>query len=147
MILLMLVSAVIFTACGEKENVPGKVKTAFSQKFPNAKKVDWDKENGSEWEAEFRMNGKKYSANFDADGNWKETEYKIKKSEIPAAVSSTLENEYSGYEIEEAEISETPEGKFVEVEIENDDQEMEILFDMTGNVVKKEAEEEDEDDD
>ncbi len=146
-VLLMFVSFAVFTACGQKEDVPEKVRTAFSQKFPNAKRVEWDKENDSEWEAEFRMNGKAYSADFDNNGTWKETEHKIKRSEILTPVRSTLENEYAGYEIEEAEVLETPEGKFFEIEIEKDEHDMEIVFDISGSIVKKSAVDDDEDDD
>ena len=45
MILIVLVSTMAFTACGQKSNVPAKVKTAFAEKFPNATKISWDKEN------------------------------------------------------------------------------------------------------
>ena len=114
MILMVLVSTMAFTACGQKENVPAIVKTAFDQKFPNATKVSWDKENATEWEAEFNMDGKEYSANFDANGNWKETEYEISKSDIPTAVKSTLDKDFDGYNIEEAEMSETSDGTVYE---------------------------------
>jgi len=76
----MIVGIATLQSCGQ--SVPEKVKSAFAGKFPNASSVKWDKENDEEWEAEFKMDGKEYSANFTVDGNWKETEYEIKKSEI-----------------------------------------------------------------
>jgi len=143
--MIAVVAVFGFYACGQSgTNVPEKVKTAFSAKFENAKKVKWDKENDSEWEAEFKMDGKKYSANFDLDGNWMETEYEIEKSEIPVAVQATLNLDFLGYKIEEAEVSETTEGKFYEFEIEKGKTEKEITIDESGKVVKDEATSEDE---
>jgi len=142
MILMVLASTMAFTACGQKSNVPEKVKTAFAEKFPNAKKVSWDKENPKEWEAEFKMNGQKYSANYDNNGNWKETEYKINKSDIPSAVKSTLNKDFSGYKIEVAEISETVDGKVYEFMIEKDNSDVELAIDSNGKLVKKEVKKE-----
>jgi ribosome-associated toxin RatA of RatAB toxin-antitoxin module len=143
-------AAISFTACAQKQNVPEKVSKAFEQKFPTAQKVKWDKENESEWEAEFKMDGEEYSANFSTDGLWKETEYEIEESAIPAIVKQTLESEFAGYEIEEAEISETAEGIVYEFALENDDQEMEVAIAPDGTVKKKdvktEEKEEDEED-
>jgi hypothetical protein len=61
----------LLAGCGSSVNVPENIKTIFSQKFPKAKSVDWDKENATVWEAEFEMGGKEYSANFGTDGSWK----------------------------------------------------------------------------
>jgi outer membrane biogenesis lipoprotein LolB len=124
------------------KEVPAKVKSAFSQKFPNAKKIKWDKENDNEWEAEFKMNDNEYSANFSSDGTWTETEYEIEMSEIPSLVKVTLDKEFAGYDIEEAEIKLNPDGEFYEFELENDDSKMEVVISMDGTVTKKKMEDE-----
>jgi len=138
-LMIAVVAVFGFTACAQtNKEVPAKVSTAFAQKFPDAKKVKWDKENATEWEAEFKMNGKEYSANFNADGAWMETEYEINKKEIPAAVKQTLDGEFAGYKIEEAEISETAAGKVYEFELEKGKMEVEVAIGPDGKVVKKE---------
>lgn len=136
-------AAVAFTT---KDKVPQAVKDAFAKKFPTAKKVDWEKENDKEWEAEFKLNKVEYSANFLQDGTWKETEHEIKESEIPQAVLTSLKSNFPGYEIEEAEISETAEGTVYEFEIEKGKSEMEVTIDSNGKVIKKQSEEESEND-
>ncbi|NOZ33869.1 MAG: hypothetical protein GXO80_01045 [Chlorobi bacterium] len=143
----MILAVFSFSACGQNKNVPTKVKTAFSQKFPDAAKIKWDKEGKTEWEAEFKMNGKEYSANFTVDGIWKETESEIRKSEIPTNVKNTIDNEFSGYKIKEAEISETVEGKVYEFELRKEKTEMEVAVSPTGKVVKKELKKENDEDD
>lgn len=123
-----------------ENKVPEKVKTAFKAKFQNAEKVEWEMENDSDWEAEFKMKGIKYSATFSSDGAWKETEYSIKKSEIPADILSALNKKFPGYKIDDAEIEETALGKFYEFELKKGKEEIEVLIDAQGNVVKKEDE-------
>lgn len=145
--MITVVALFSITACGEgTTTVPSSVKSAFAQKFPKATKVKWDMENEKEWEAEFKMDGKEYSANFEVSGLWKETEYEIKKSEIPSLVKATLDKEFAGYKIEEAEVSETTQGKVFEFKLEKDETEMEIAIDPNGIVLKKEVKSEEEED-
>ncbi|NOX66308.1 MAG: hypothetical protein GXO85_11105 [Chlorobi bacterium] len=135
--------AAIFSinACAQSENsVPEKVKTAFSQKFPNATKIKWDKESKNAWEAEFKMNGKEYSANFSTEGIWQETEYEIEESEIPDNVKNALKNEFDGYKVKEPEISENKDGKTYEFELKKGESEMEVTINNNGKVIKKENE-------
>lgn len=136
---------ILSQACAQT-NAPTEVTTAFSQKFPTAKKVKWDKENETEWEAEFKMNGKEFSANFTSEGIWKETENEISQAEIPLAVKQTLESEFAGYKIEESEISETAAGKVYEFALEKDESELEVGIAPDGKVMKKEVKNEDEED-
>ena len=149
--LMLFVSAAFLVgtvACGQKQaNVPANVKSAFSEKFSNVSKVKWSQENKQEWEAEFKKDGKNYSANFDNSGNWKETEYEISKKEIPAAVQSTLKKEFQGYKTEESEVSETNEGKMYEFMLEKADKNMEVGISPSGKVLKKEQVNEDEEGD
>jgi len=133
-------------ACSQSgKEVPVNVKSAFSQKFPGASKVKWGKENENEWEAEFKMDGRKYSANFNNNGSWMETEYAVTKKEIPDAVKASLEKEFAGYKIEESEISETAEGKVYEFAIENGKSEMEVSVDEAGKIIKQQEEKEEDD--
>ncbi len=149
-IILVLAIAFFSQSCAQDEasqEAPAAVKNAFSQKFPAAKKVKWEKENANEWEAEFKMNGKEYSANFTANGDWAETEYEIKKSDIPANIKAILDANYTDYEIEEAEVAETPTGKSYEFEIEQGKEEFEVVIDAQGKITRKKEKEEDDDND
>ncbi|WP_026838165.1 PepSY-like domain-containing protein [Gillisia sp. JM1] len=125
--------------------VPKKVKEAFQKKFPTAYSVDWEKESETEWEAEFRMNKVEYSANFLEDGTWKETEHELSEKDIPKNIYNSLMTEFPGYEIEEAEISETEAGTFYEFEIEKGKSVMEVFMTMEGKITKKDVVDEDED--
>lgn len=138
-LIVVAFAAISINACAQKPNVPENINKAFTQKFPDAKSVKWDKENETEWEAEFKLNSEEYSANFTTDGVWKETEHEIEKSAIPANVKQTLDNEFAGYKIEEAEISETAKGQVYEFELEKDKTNIEVAVSPDGKVVKKEV--------
>ncbi|MDB4291798.1 PepSY-like domain-containing protein [Maribacter sp.] len=149
---LRILGAVLFAAAigsgiyafGTNEDAPQKVKEAFAKKFPAVKKVKWEKESDTEWEGEFKMKGMEFSANFLEDGTWKETEHEIKKKAIPANVKTTLDTEFSGYKIEEAELSETQEGSVYEFELEMGEEELEVVIDTNGKLVSKKIMSEDE---
>jgi hypothetical protein len=128
-----------FTACGQSgKEVPAPVKSAFSQKFSGASNVKWSQENDKEWEAEFKLGGKDYSANFDNVGTWVETEYQISVKEIPAAVKTTLDKESEGAKIKVSEVTETKDGKSYEFVVSKGENETELVIDNAGNIVKKE---------
>lgn len=135
---IMLMSASLFAGTVKKD-VPKVVKDAFAKKFPNAKSVSWDQENASEWEAEFKMDGAEYSANFTNDGAWKETEHEVKQNDVPQNVMASLKKEFPGYGIKESEISETAEGMVYEFEINKSGKTMEVAIDKNGQIVKKES--------
>ncbi len=126
-----------YAQSSKNANTPEKVQSAFSKKFPTVKKVKWEMENNTEWEAEFKMDGKEYSANFALNGDWKETEYEIKKSEIPANIKAILDQNFKKYEIEEAGISETISGKYYEIEVEVGHEKFEVSIDSLGKLTKK----------
>jgi hypothetical protein len=140
-IVLVIAAATLIsvTACAQNaKDLPAKVKTNFDQKFKGAQKVKWGKENATEWEAEFTMNNKEYSANFNANGTWLETEYKIGEKEIPVAVTKTLVKEFPGYKLLKSEVSETAKGKVFELEVQTGKTKMEVAINAEGTLIKKE---------
>jgi hypothetical protein len=139
LILVIAVSALISlnVTAQTSKNVPANIKTAFSQKFTKATDVKWGREGKTEWEAEFKLDGKLYSANFDTKGNWAETEYSITTSEIPTAVKTTINKEYAAYKIKGSDVSETPKGKVYEVTFLKGVKSLELVFDLNGKIVKE----------
>ncbi len=134
--LTTLLSVFIF-ACKPKESVVPKVITAFEKKFPDATKVRRSKESKEEWEAEFIIDPKEYTANFDDNANWKETEYEIPKSDIPMIVLTALDDNFSTYKINEVEFSETVTAKLYEFEIEDGESTFEIAISNNASLLRK----------
>jgi len=144
--IFIFVTLVISQTFAQKAaQVPEQVKNSFSQNFPKASNVKWSKENENEWEAEFKQEGKEFSANFKSDGTWLETEQEIAKSDIPNAVKNTLDSQFTGYKIEEAEISKSAEGSVYEFELEKGESNMEVAISAEGKVVKKEMKNDEDD--
>lgn len=133
-------------ACAQKNDVPKVVTDAFAKKFTSATSVKWDKESDTEWEAEFKMDGTAYSANFESNGTWKETEHEIEISKVSQIVQDALMKAYPDYKLKESEISETSAGMFYEFEIKNGKTELEILIDSNGTITNKKVSEDDKND-
>ncbi|MFT7233872.1 MAG: putative membrane protein YkoI [Cyclobacteriaceae bacterium] len=139
-LILGAVLAMASQSCGQKKttkDVPQAIIKSFTEMFPNAYKVAWEKENEMEWEAEFDQYGKEYSANFANDGSWLETEYELGTSDLPSAVQNTLDSEFSDYEIKEAELSETSEGVKFEFELEKGETEIEVTIHAAGLIISQ----------
>lgn len=119
-------------------NVPEVVTTAFQAKFAGAAEVEWGMEEDSVYEAEFELNDREMTANFDATGTWLETEYSISESALPPIVMDSVKSLFENPVVEKAEVSETPQGKVFELQLKTDDNVTEAVFDQNGTLVKKE---------
>jgi outer membrane lipoprotein-sorting protein len=146
-ILLVTSFLLISVSACSQNNLPENVKKEFAQKYPSAQSVKWDSESPGEWEAEFRLEGKKMSACFDNSAKWLESETEISEKELPAEVLNTLNSEFQGYKKSSIEIIENPEMKGFELALKKGESSMEVVFDNSGKIIRKtEAKEEDEKD-
>lgn len=128
--------------------IPEVVSNAFTAKFPSATEVEWEMESETEYEANFEMEGKEYSAKFDQAGTWLETETAIKVTDLPEVVTKSLNKEFPGYTIDEAEKADTfDKGTVYEVEVEKGEETWVVVVSADGTILKKELDNEDDDDD
>lgn len=116
-------------------NVPAKVKTALMQKYPEAKKVGWEKENGN-YEANWGgKSGEDNSVQFTPSGSFIEIVKAIPVGELPAKVANYVKQHYDGAKITEAGKVTDAKGKLsYEAEVHGKD----VIFDENGNFVKAE---------
>lgn len=135
-ILFVALSMFSFLVCSQ-ENPPKNVKKEFSLRFASAKSVKWSSEKPDEWEAEFKMNGKKMSACFDSSAVWTTTETVITENDIPEAVRNTLSTEFKEYKRRLMEIFESPEIKGFEFGLRKGEISIEVMIDSAGKVIKK----------
>lgn len=117
---------------------PTAVTTAFNQKFPNATKVKWDKENAHEYEASFEWKGEKLSANFSDTGEWLETESPITFNQLPEKVKTAFNDAHKGATIKAVAKIETSKGttKF-EVEFKQSVKTVELFYTTDGTEIKE----------
>ena len=117
---------------------PATVTTAFNQKFPNATKVKWDKENAHEYEASFEWKGEKLSANFSDTGEWLETESPIAFNQLPEKVQSAFNVAHKGATIKAvAKIETSKEITKFEVEFKQGVKTIELFYTTDGIEIKE----------
>jgi hypothetical protein len=136
----------------KEAEVPPEVKDAFKKAYPKAEIEKWEKEDGN-YEAEFEIeripmdkSGKKeeieHSAVYTPKGELVQTEEEIKVSDLPKAVSEYIEKNV-GKKISEA--SKITDAKGV-VNYEAEAGGTDYIFDAEGKFLKKEADNEKDDD-
>jgi len=134
-----ILAIVLFSifACSQIK-VPENVAASFKAKYPSAQKVEWSKESDTEFEAEFEMNGKEMTANFDTSGKWLVTETKLAKDDLPAPVLATLKSQFGDSKVKTAEsLEKAGEAVVYEVKLEKDGTELEVVLDASGKIIKK----------
>jgi hypothetical protein len=139
-IIIAIATCVALSGHSQKVNekeVPVAIKNAFTKAFPGVTNVKWSKENANEFEVEFKVGKIEKSAVFDNAGTWINTETEIEENELPAAVQSSIEKEYPGFKIQEAEILDTPAGmKSYEVELKKGGIKHEVVLSADGTITK-----------
>lgn len=148
-IIFMLFSLMVFSNTGwsqklAADKIPAAVRTAFKTKFPTATKTTWEKENKMEYEANFRLNGRKVSAGFNPNGKWLQTETEILVSALPAAVQASIKNDFANFRITEASnIQSVRNGTCFEAQVEKGKESFDVLFTANGKILRRTKETED----
>ncbi len=131
---ILFTTGTIFAATGLVP--PQAVVDAFQKKFPTATKVKWEKENATEYEANFLMDKMEYSANFKEDGTWMETEMEVAYSTLPDAVKTAFEKQVNKKATEASKIVKTGNITLYEVEYKDGMKKKEIIFNTDGSLAK-----------
>ncbi len=119
----------------EHINVPSVVKNALQKKYPEAKKVTWEKENGN-YEANWGgKSGEDNSVQFTPSGEFIEIVKAMPASDLPKPVFTYVKQHYKGAKITEAgKVTDAKGNLSYEAEIKGRD----VIFDKDGNFVKSE---------
>jgi len=128
--------------------VPQAVQAAFAKKFPQAEEIEWETEDETTYEVDFTLHNRRVSAYFEADGTWLETEAEISAADLPEAIKNTIATEFANYEMEGIKKVEKANADLtyeVELESEEEDMAIEVLFDEDGQVLSRDDDEDDDD--
>jgi Putative beta-lactamase-inhibitor-like, PepSY-like len=132
-IILLLFSQLL--SC-QLSDPPAKVIQAFNQKYPNAKEVSWNADRNARHEAEFKLGGIHYRADFKTDGTWVETETTVKWKDLPAATKESFKKESNQKAIVEIELVDSHEkGKFYDIEYKISVGKQDILITPDGKIL------------
>jgi hypothetical protein len=119
-----------------KEAVPEEVMESFYEEFASAKDVEWE-EVGDAYEAEFLMEDKAKTVQFDRMGEKKIVMTVIELNELPQAVQQTLKRDYIGYEHKKyMRVEEAGQTKY-KVETAKAGKTEELMFDSAGKKVEQ----------
>lgn len=120
-----------------RTGVPAVVFTNLLKKYPSAKKVTWERENGN-FEANWGgRSGEDMSVQYTPEGRFVEEVRAIPASSLPSGVEAYVRTHYKGATIKEPGKVTDAQGKIsYEAEIKGKD----MLFDEHGNFIKMEEE-------
>ena len=132
----LMVMAVISMAIAQKVKslaVPTAVKTALMKKYPEARKVTWEKEKGN-FEANWGgKSGEDMSVQYTPEGTFVEQVVAISPSELPAGVATYVKQHYKGAKITEAgKVTDAKGTTMYEAEVKGKD----LVFDEKGSFLK-----------
>ena len=136
----VLLSAVSFTQIvnAQIRKIPAEVTNAFSEKYDNAKNVEW-KDNLTAFVASFERKGDKYEAKFNKKGEWQSTEKELEISDLPRKVNDGFEkSKYSEWEVKSVYEIELP-GDVTQYRVhvaKSDIQQKNLLFNDKGKLLK-----------
>jgi len=127
-------SAALFAQDLKEKDVPASVKAALLKKYPDAKKVSWEKEKGN-FEANWGgKSGEDNSAMFTPAGAFLELVQAIPVSQLPSSVAVYVKQHYKGMVISEAGKVTDASGKhMLEAKIKGKD----LIFDEKGVFIKE----------
>ncbi len=141
LILLAVLALCVCQSCDDSEPAPGYVsmetRTAFSQLFPSAKDIEWER-NGEYIVVEFKEGGVEKEAWFDNQGNWLLTETDITYDRLPTAVREAFRNsEYASWRVEDVDWIERAgmEDLYV-LDVESGELEADLYYSSDGILVK-----------
>lgn len=137
-VILLAGIAISSASCAQsKENkeIPKVVSEAFAKEYPNTK-VEWDIEDDG-FEAEFKLNGKDASADYDKNGNKLAIEIEVNEFELPTSVLTYIKTNYPNQKIKEsAKITDSKNVVTYEAEIKIDGKKSDLIFDTNGKLIE-----------
>lgn len=122
----------------KETEIPVATTAKFHTLYPAIKDVDWEKEKDN-YEAEFDQGKTEGSVLIDASGNLLETEFEIQNTELPKSVFDYVAKNYSGLKVREASKITDPNNTVTyEAEMKQGKEKFDLIFDSSGNFIKKE---------
>ena len=144
---LILIGAILILSLGveaqalKERDVPSDITASLSALYPNASKVKWEKEDGM-YEGSFYTGKKETSLIFSRDGILVQTENEIESSDLPAGVVEYITKHHPSAAIKEAtKVTDS----FGEVNYEVEVAGIDYLFSNSGQFLRQEKEDVDDD--
>lgn len=138
--LLAFLGAVSLQSCDNDDDsvsVSPQLRKALADKYPGATRIEWEPEAGY-YVADFWHNNYETSAWFETDGTWYMTETDISYKDLPDAVQTTFQKEYSTWRLDDVGKIERPNAETVYViEVEQGNKELHLRYSPDGVRIQK----------
>ena len=131
-------AGLMLSANAQVRKIPAEVTNAFSEKYNDAKNVEW-KDKLSAFAAIFDMDGDKYEARFNKKGEWLSTEKDLNIDELPSVVKEGFDkSKYTDWEAKAVyEVDLPDDKKEYKVHVAKSSVQKKILlFDVDGKLLK-----------
>lgn len=139
-ILLFAASVMSFVGCDDDDDfIPDSTLiNALKEMYPSAQKISWEQKSDF-IVADFIFNNQEVESWFDIQGNWFMTETDIRFDELPLPVQEHFVlSQYADWEIEDVDMIERYNTEVIYIiEVEKNDQEIELVYDENGGVIKE----------
>jgi hypothetical protein len=133
-ICLLVVGSSCFAQNINKKDVPTNVMEAFKNKIPNVSKQAWEMKEGV-YQVMFKQGEHIGLAKFDKQGNWIETNHRIRPDEFPKSSLDLVRKHFPRYKIEKVYRVETAKGQsFFTLELEKELEEIEVTLHPDGRI-------------
>ncbi|MDT0294342.1 PepSY-like domain-containing protein [Mesonia ostreae] len=117
------------------DEVPAKVVSTFEKEFLKANDVAWEKDKNN-YKVAFKRNQMDYEVWYSSTEKEVKREVELLKSQLPKAVTKTLNKKYAAYKTGDAKMIKRASKKTLyRVEIEKENLEKIITFDENGSVL------------
>jgi hypothetical protein len=124
------------TAVFAQDNVPQHVKNSFNNTYAQANDVEWKAKDDS-YHAKFEMNGNKHWIMYNEDGSIEKQGREISTAELPQGVTRAINQQYANRTIEKAKTVEKDGKTMYMAKLEGDDEDLKVVFNADGSVVKE----------
>ena len=131
----LIYSILSFAQEVQSKEVPSIVLNTFKQNFPKASDVEWKLKNG-EYKVEFEIGRTDHEAWLNTKGNVVKHKQEIPSNKLPKEVAASINKNYKGYRIADAEKIESGQKVVYKVELKAASREEDVVFDQSGKLVE-----------
>jgi len=137
LVFMSLFTLFFITGCaqknGKKAEIPSVVMNAFNAEFDNPENSEWKKE-GKDFEVEFDIANVEHKALLDSTGKLLKYKKDITRADLPEAVVSILENDYSDKNFDDFELLNINGEEYYQIEIDETLRDKNIVFTAAGKM-------------
>lgn len=116
--------------------IPAAIETFIKKQYPNARLVEIEVEHGMT-EVDIIDGNISKEIVFNSSNEWISTSWDVRRNELPKTVTHAIASseKYAGYQIDDADFVETPEGEYYLVELEKGELEVKVKVNAEGEFI------------